>query len=106
MSSREDSEQFLVQLRQAGKLESQGTFTLNPVRDFSGLKLFEKSSDCLLCLVQAASTQLEVFLQTHQVRLAFDPAEPRLAAQLLEQMANPDANWSHLCSSAGRSPRI
>ena len=64
-------------MKLAGKLESSGTFTVNPEYSFKSLKVFQDSSECLLKFVQAAvraqAESLEIKIGLRSVEIVFDP---------------------------------
>lgn len=94
------TEQFLAELRQVGRVDSRGTFTVSPLREFKGLRLFEDTSQVLLRLVQAAvsaeAAHLAIQLQVKNVELAFNPCQPVRVSDLVLQLMNPARRWQPL----------
>ena len=87
-------------MKLAGKLESSGTFTVNPEYSFKSLKVFQDSSECLLKFVQAAvraqAESLEIKIGLRSVEIVFDPESEVSADTLLRQLANPTKDFAQL----------
>ena len=94
------TEGFMEQLRHAGKMDSSGHFTICLQHNFTGLKVFEDSSECLLKLIQSAvrarANSLEVRIGVRSVEVAFDPEGDYSTSELLSQMSDPSKPWAPL----------